>query len=93
MKTNLPTVKDFVDRVLRLKDEQDSLGRDIREVLSEAKDAGFELPALGAAITAIRRRNKAVSNNQLELFEAQAEFIRDYLGDYYTGEDTAEPAA
>lgn len=48
----------FIDRVLRLKEEQDNLGKDIREVYAEAKANGFDKTVLGQVVAYLRKREK-----------------------------------
>lgn len=51
-------VKSFIDRVLRLKEEQDALAADIREVYAEAKSEGFDKTAMGEVVAHLRRIEK-----------------------------------
>ena len=51
-------VKSILERILRLKEEQDALSEDIKEVYAEAKSNGFDKTALGIVVTAIRKRGK-----------------------------------
>jgi uncharacterized protein (UPF0335 family) len=48
-------LKSLVDRVERLKDEQDVIGEDIKEVLAEAKGNGFDAKTI-RKVVAIRRK-------------------------------------
>lgn len=48
-------VRSYVDRVLRLKEEQDALASDIREIYAEAKSAGLDKTALGKVVDHLRR--------------------------------------
>lgn len=48
----------FVDRILRLKEEQDTIGDDIKEVYAEAKSNGFDRTAMGALVTELRKKMK-----------------------------------
>ena len=51
-------IKSIIERILRLHAESDELAADIREVYAEAKANGFDKTALGAAVRAIRQRDK-----------------------------------
>ncbi|TPN26598.1 DUF2312 domain-containing protein [Mesorhizobium sp. B2-3-3] len=48
----------FVDRILRLKEEQDTIGDDIKEVYAELKGCGFDRTAVGALVTELRKKSK-----------------------------------
>ncbi|RUW98315.1 DUF2312 domain-containing protein, partial [Mesorhizobium sp. M8A.F.Ca.ET.023.01.1.1] len=48
----------FVDRILRLKEEQDTIGDDIKEVYAELKGVGFDRTAVGALVTELRKKSK-----------------------------------
>lgn len=50
-------LRSFVDRIERLKDEQDALSSDIRDVYAETKSNGFDKTALGKVV-AIRRATR-----------------------------------
>jgi len=51
-------LKSFVDRVLRLKEEQDALSADIREVYAEAKGEGYDKTAMGELVAYLRKVEK-----------------------------------
>lgn len=51
-------IRSILERILRLKSEQDELGEDIKEVYAEAKSNGFDKTALGQAVSIIRKREK-----------------------------------
>lgn len=48
-------IKAFIDRILRLKEEQDTLGEDIRDVYAEAKSMGFDKTAMGNVVAHLRK--------------------------------------
>ena len=48
----------FVERILRLKEEQDTLAGDIREVYAEAKGSGFDKTAMGQLVAHLRKVEK-----------------------------------
>lgn len=48
----------FVDRILRLREEQDTIGDDVKEVYAELKGVGFDRTAVGALVTELRRKAK-----------------------------------
>lgn len=51
-------VKSFIDRILRLKEEQDALTADIREVYAEAKGNGYDKTAMGEVVAYLRKIEK-----------------------------------
>jgi uncharacterized protein (UPF0335 family) len=56
-------LKSLVERINKLMDDRDEVSSDIRDVFSEAKSVGYDLPALRAIIRAQRedaekRRNR-----------------------------------
>lgn len=51
-------VKSYIDRILRLKEEQDTLAADIREVYAEAKGHGYDKTALGEVVSYLRKIEK-----------------------------------
>lgn len=48
-------IKAFIDRILRLKEEQDTIGEDIRDVYAEAKSMGFDKTAMGNVVAHLRK--------------------------------------
>jgi uncharacterized protein (UPF0335 family) len=48
----------FIERILRLKEEQDTLAADIREVYAEAKGSGFDKTAMGQLVAHLRKVDK-----------------------------------
>jgi len=73
-------VKSVIERILRMKEEQDALAEDIREIYAEAKSNGFDKTALGQTVTAIRKREKNAA--RYEELNAMAEL---YLAAYEGG--------
>ena len=51
-------VRSFVDRILRLKQEQDDLAKDIRDIYAEAKGEGYNKTAMGEVVAHLRRVEK-----------------------------------
>lgn len=51
-------LKSLMDRVLRLKAEQDTLSADIMEIYAEAKSNGFDKTVMGLAVARIRKEQK-----------------------------------
>ncbi|MCZ4089356.1 GapR family DNA-binding domain-containing protein [Sinorhizobium psoraleae] len=51
-------LKAFIDRVLRLKEEQDALGQDIRDIYAEAKASGFDKTVMGDVVAYLRKLDK-----------------------------------
>lgn len=54
-------LKSFIDRVLRLKEEQDELSKDIRDVYGEAARAGICKTALGMRVRDEKQRAEGCS--------------------------------
>lgn len=76
-------LRSFIDRVLRLKEEQDTLAADIREVYAEAKGEGFDKTALGQVVAHLRKVDKRGADAVNE-----AETIFDmYLSAYQGGNE------
>lgn len=48
----------LIERILRLKEEQDTLAADIREVYAEAKAGGFDKTAMGQLVAHLRKVEK-----------------------------------
>ncbi|PDT55064.1 MULTISPECIES: GapR family DNA-binding domain-containing protein [Sinorhizobium] len=48
-------IKAFIDRILRLKEEQDTIGEDIRDIYAEAKAMGFDKTAMGNVVAHLRK--------------------------------------
>ncbi|APG91118.1 DUF2312 domain-containing protein [Sinorhizobium americanum] len=51
-------IKAFIDRILRLKEEQDTIGEDIRDIYAEAKSMGFDKTAMGNVVAHLRKVSK-----------------------------------
>lgn len=81
-------IKQFIDRVLRLKEEQDTLGEDIREVYAEAKGRGYDKTVLGNVVSHLRKLDK-VGRDALNEREAIFDL---YLTAYETGGRAHAPA-
>lgn len=75
-------VKALLSRILRLKEEQDALSTDIREVYAEAKAVGFDKTALGQAVSIIRKRDK--QGTKFDMTNAIVEtYLHAYDGEAY----------
>jgi uncharacterized protein (UPF0335 family) len=48
-------LKSYIDRVLRLKEEQDALGQDIRDVYAEARAEGYDKTVMGKLVAHLRK--------------------------------------
>lgn len=70
-------VRSIMQRILRLKGEQDRISEDIREIYKEAKFRGFNKTSLGQAVATIRKRQKD------EEFDTKAAETKLYLDAYY----------
>jgi uncharacterized protein (UPF0335 family) len=51
-------IRSYIDRIMTLKAEQDTIGEDVRSVYKEAADNGFDKTALGKVVTHLRRYAK-----------------------------------
>lgn len=51
-------LRGFIERIMRLKDEQDSLSADIKDIYAEAKGQGYDKTALGALVSELRKKAK-----------------------------------
>jgi len=77
-------LKAYIDRVLRLKEEQDSTGDDIREIYAEAKAEGYDKTIMGKLVAHLRRELKQGAGAV-----AEAESIFDtYLNAYQRASGT-----
>ena len=68
-------LKSIVERVNNLMNDRDAVSSDIRDVFAEAKNAGYDLPALRAIIRAQREDAEKRKNR-----EAHIELYRGELG-------------
>lgn len=64
-------VRSIIERILRLKSEQDAIGEDVKEVYAEAKSSGLDKTRLGEVVAYIRKREKRGAQ---EMAEADAIF-------------------
>lgn len=70
-------LRSVVDRILRLKADQDDLAAAVRDVYAEAKGHGFDKTALGRLVTHLRKAEKGGDR------EAEVEaFFAVYLNAY-----------
>ncbi|WP_404927126.1 GapR family DNA-binding domain-containing protein [Mesorhizobium sp. ORM16] len=76
----------FVDRILRLKEEQDAIGDDVKEVYAELKGCGFDRTAVGALVTELRKKAKT----GIQEFEERNSILDLYRLAY---EDACKPQA
>lgn len=67
-------LKSIVARIERLKDEQDALRDDIRDVYAEAKSQGLDKTALGTLISIRRKRAKDKTK-----FDEQDALVQTYM--------------
>lgn len=78
----------LVDRVLRLKEEEDSIKADIKEVYAEAKAHGFDKTRVGDVVTKLRKLEKDAAG------EAEKEALRDlYFEAYQRAKNSAHTHA
>lgn len=78
-------IKSIIERILRLKEEQDALASDIRDVYAEAKSNGHNKTALGQAVAEIRKRQK-----DPDRFEELHSMTAVYLAAFYGGTEVAD---
>ena len=81
----------FVERIMRLKEEQDTLATDIREVYAEAKGMGFDKQAMGQLVTYLRKKEKdgAKLEEQSAIFELYRDAYEHGLSHAHTREGRA----
>lgn len=79
-------IRSIVDRILRLKAEQDERAEDIRDVYKEAKGHGLDKTALGRLVAHLRKVEKGADTS-----EADAIFAI-YLGAYEDAPHACAPA-
>jgi len=51
-------IRSYVDRILRLKEEEDGLKADIKDIYAEAKSNGLDKTALGDLVNHLRKQAK-----------------------------------
>jgi|GEM_PF-2351349 len=78
-------LKAYIDRVLRLKEEQDALGQDIRDVYAEAKAEGYDKTVMGKLVAHLR---KVLKEGDGAIAEAESIFDT-YLHAYQRASGTA----
>jgi uncharacterized protein (UPF0335 family) len=81
-------LKSFIDRVLRLKEEEDTIKADIREVYAEMKGEGFDKTVAGQLVAHLRKVDK---KGRDEVDNANAIFDL-YLNEYENGTGLAKRA-
>jgi uncharacterized protein (UPF0335 family) len=80
-------IKAFIERIIRLKDEQDAIGEDIKAVYAEAKSMGFDKTGLGDVVTHLRKIEKKGADTI-----AEKEAIFDIYLSAYQGSQAHAPA-
>jgi uncharacterized protein (UPF0335 family) len=78
-------LKAYIDRVLRLKEEQDTIGDDIREVYAEAKGQGYDKTVMGKLVAHLR---KVAKSGEDAVSEQEMNFDT-YLQAYHRASGTA----
>ena len=81
-------LKSFIDRVLHLKEEEDTIKADIREVYAEMKGEGFDKTVAGQLVAHLRKVEK---KGRDEVDNANAIFDL-YLNEYENGTGLATRA-
>lgn len=79
MEAGRDQLRSFIERVLRLKAEQDELSRDIREIYAEAKSCGFDKTAMGQVVAHLRKVEKRGRDEVAE----QSAIFETYLDAYH----------
>jgi len=80
----------MIDRILRLKSEQDALAADIREVYAEAKAGGFDKTVMGLAVARLRKEDKKGAS-EMEVTDSMLDlYLQAYRGE--TGTEVATRA-
>lgn len=70
-------LRSIIDRILRLKEGQDEIGNDVKEIYAEAKSNGYDKTAIGKVVAHLRARGKDASK-----FDEQEAIFALYLSDY-----------
>lgn len=81
-------IKPIIERILRLKEEQDAISDDVRDVYAEAKSNGFDKTALGQVVAIIRKRAK----HGAAKIEEQNTVVETYLAAFDGGTQNATRA-
>jgi len=61
-------LKAFLDRIERLEEERKGISDDIKDIYSEAKGVGFDVPTMKKVLKA-RKMETEKRNEQMELFD------------------------
>ncbi|MDX3973265.1 MAG: DUF2312 domain-containing protein [Shinella sp.] len=77
-------LKAYIDRVLRLKEEQDTLGDDIREVYAEAKGEGYDKTVMGKLVAHLRK----VAKSGADAVDEAESIFETYLSAYHRASGT-----
>lgn len=76
-------LRSIVDRILRIKEEQDDLSEAVREIYAEAKSNGYDKTALGKLVAYLRKVEK-----QGEKVAEEEAIFETYLASY---RETGDP--
>lgn len=78
-------LRSFIDRILNLKAEQDTIGDDVKDIYAEAKGFGFDKTAIGQVVGLLRKKAKqgaaefdernAIVELYLQAYEGPAEAV------------------
>lgn len=77
-------LRSLIARILRLKEEQDALSADIREVYKEAHSAGFNKTVMGLAVARIRKEGKDGLGRVAEADQLLEIYLEAYRGEVVT---------
>lgn len=99
-KTNFAAgqLRSLIDRVLRLKAEQDDLSADVSEIYKEAHSAGFDKNAIRAVVNQLRKVEKNGADRVQEADAITELYLDAYRGgldggdEFPEGNRTSEPA-
>ncbi len=73
-------LRSYIDRILRLKAEQDALGEDVKEIYAEAKSNGFDKTGIGNVVSHVRQRDKKGTDAVAEANAIFALYLSAYDG-------------
>jgi uncharacterized protein (UPF0335 family) len=87
-------LQSIVERIVRLTEEKNALGDDIKEIMQEAKSAGYDIPALRIVVKrALETDEKRAKRQTAEEIAASMEAALGMLSDLPLGRSAIERAA
>lgn len=75
---NKPQLKDIVDRIERMMDEQDTIKEDIKEIYLEAKNLGFDVKIIRKVLARRKRDRQDVEEEDamIDVYEKALEEVK-----------------